>query len=70
MDDGGASSGAQNPSVLQGTDRNADPAARQDVGYTLTMRVTATDELLDMLIDVHAAAKLWRDNGLEVIIGE
>jgi len=70
MDNGQAARGAQNPSLLQGTGQNADPAARQDAGYTLTLRVTATDELLDMLIDVHAAAKLWRDNGLEVVIGE
>jgi len=70
IDGSEAAQGPQNPSVLQSSGQKTTGAAGLDTGYTLTMKVTATDELLDMLIDVHAAAKLWRDNGLEVIIGE
>ena len=60
----------ERPPVVHDNDRGATGTARRDAGYTLTLTVTATDELLDMLIDVHAAAKLWWDNGLEVVIGE
>lgn len=60
----------ERPTVSHDNDRNATGTARPNAGYILTLTVTATDELLDLLIDVHAPAKLWRDNGLEVVIGE
>lgn len=55
--DGGHRNGGEKPPVLQGSDRNTTGTARLNAGYTLTMRVTATDELLDLLIDVHAAGQ-------------
>jgi len=69
-DDSGRPQGVQNPPALQDGAGSVTGTARRDAGYTLTLTVTPSEALLDLLIDVHAAAKSWRDNDLEVIIGE